>query len=327
MFVPQSSTVALLLIVVSMVCWGSWPNLLKAMPGWRLEYFYVDYTLGFLIAMFAIGATAGSAGAFGLDFIERLTTADPGKTALAFTGGLVWNAGNILLLNSIMIAGLAVAFTIGSVLAITLGVGISYWAQPIGNPLWLISGCIVLIGAAVANAQAYRGPGHASPTSKRLGIALALAAGLLVGVFPPFVAAAITGDGALDPYVVSIAFMAGAAVATVIGVPWLLARPFIGTPGKFNGYFDGSARCHVLGLLAGAIWCIGTVANFASAGLVGVAVSWGIGSGAPMVGALWGILLWNEFKGADARSRTLVAASLTLYTIGVVLVALAYGLR
>jgi glucose uptake protein len=93
------------------------------------------------------------------------------------------------------------------------------------------------------------------------------------------------------------------------------------------GYFGGGAFRHAMGMLAGAIWCIGTVANFASAGLVGVAVSWGIGSGAPMVGALWGIFLWKEFRGADRAAIAMIAVSLALYATGVVLVAVAYALR
>jgi len=327
MFIPQTAPVALALLVVSMLCWGSWANLLKALPGWRLEYFYLDYTLGFLITVLIIGATAGSVGVVDGEFLTRLVTADSGKTLLALIGGFVWNAGNILLLNSIMIAGLAVAFPVASVLAITLGVGISYWANPIGNPLWLLAGSVVLIVAAVMNARAYRQLGATRGSHNTLGITLALLAGLLVGVFPPFIGAAISGPAALDPYVVSIDFMLGAVVATVIGVLVLLAKPLIGSPARLGGYFAGDVRRHVYGLLAGAIWCLGTVANFASAGLVGVAISWGIGSGAPMVGALWGILLWKEFQGADGRARGLITVSLALYTIGVVLVAIAYRLR
>lgn len=326
MFVPHSPQTALLLIVVSMVCWASWPNLLRALPHWRLEFFYVDYTLGFLLTVLVIGMTAGSTGT-ALDFLDRVAAAGGREAGLALLGGLVWNAGNIFLLNSIMIAGLAVAFTIGAVLAIMLGVGISYWAQPIGNPAWLLAGSVVLILAACANAQAYRKLGGVSSRHKSLGIALALTAGVLVGIFPPFIAGAITGSNALDSYVVSVYFMLGASVATLIGMPILVARPFIGEPASMKGYLEGPRSWHIMGLLAGAIWCIGTVANFVSAGLVGVAISWGIGSGAPMVGALWGILLWKEFKGADVYSRTLITLSLILYTTGVVLVAISYHLR
>lgn len=328
MFTPLSSSVALALIVVSMLCWGSWPNLLKALPGWRLEYFYIDYTIGFLVAMLLVGATAGSTAAVGFDFLDRLQAAGTRETFLALLAGLLWNSGNIFLLNSIMIAGLAVAFTIGSVLAITLGVGISYWAQPIGHPAWLIAGSVVLIVAAWANAQAYRNPGgNRAPSRRALGIVLALVAGFLVGIFPPFIAAAITGEHALDTYSVTIFFMLGASLATVVGIPLLLKRPFIGEPGALSGYTQAPPRAHLYGWLAGAIWCVGTFANFVSAGLVGVAISWGIGSGAPMVGALWGILLWKEFHGASRSAWILIISSLALYTLGVVLVAIAYHLR
>jgi glucose uptake protein len=328
MFTPASSSTALLLIVVSMLCWGSWPNLLKALPGWRLEYFYFDYTIGFLLAMLLIGATAGSTSLVSFDFLDRLLAAGSREATLAVAGGLLWNIGNIFLLNSIMIAGLAVAFPIASVLAITLGVGISYWAQPIGNPAWLIAGSIVLVVAAWANAQAYRELGGSSASKKRaFGIVLALVAGFLVGIFPPFVAGAISGEHALDPYVATILFMLGASIATIVGIPLLLKKPFIGEAASLGGYTEGSARAHVLGWLAGAIWCLGTFSNFVSAGLVGVAVSWGIGSGAPMVGALWGILLWKEFDGASRRAWLLIATSLALYAAGVVLVAIAYQLR
>jgi glucose uptake protein len=328
MFTPASSSTALALIVVSMLCWGSWPNLLKALPGWRLEYFYLDYTIGFLLAMLVVGATAGSAGVVGFDFFDRLAAAGSREVALALAGGLLWNIGNIFLLNSIMIAGLAVAFPLASVLAITLGVGISYWAQPIGNPAWLVAGSLVLVAAAYLNAQAYRALGGGTASKKRtLGIALALAAGFLVGIFPPFIAAAISGEHALDTYSVTICFMLGASIATIVGIPLLLGKPFIGEAASLGGYAEGPARAHLFGWLAGAIWCLGTFANFVSAGLVGVAVSWGIGSGAPMVGALWGILLWREFHGAGRRAWLLIVASLALYAAGVVLVAIAYQLR
>lgn len=62
MYIPQTFLAALLLIVVSMLCWGSWPNLLKAAPGWRLEYFYFDYTFGFLLTVIVLAATMGSPG-------------------------------------------------------------------------------------------------------------------------------------------------------------------------------------------------------------------------------------------------------------------------
>ena len=327
MFIPQTFLAALLLIVVSMLCWGSWPNLLKALPGWRLEYFYLDYTFGFLLMVFLLGATMGSPSLVGLEFLDRLTAAGGREAGSAFLGGFLWNAGNILLLNAIMIAGLAVAFPVASVLGVVLGVGIGYWAQPVGNPAWLIAAVVVLVVAAFVNAAAYRNLGQSSSGSTWKGIVLSLAAGVLVGSFTPFIGRAISGQHPLDSYSVTVFFTWGASVVTFVGMPLLLAKPLIGERGSLQGYFDGKPRWHIFGLLAGAIWCTGTVCNFVSAGVVGVAISWGIGSGAPMIGALWGIFLWKEFKNGGRKANVLITSSLVLYILGVVMVATSYRLR
>ena len=246
---------------------------------------------------------------------------------LAALGGFIWNLGNVLLLTAIMIAGLAVAFPITIVLAIILGVFLSYWANPIGEIHWLGGGVVLLVGAAVANAAAYQGSNPSGGSNKRRAITLALIAGVLIGLFPPFVGAALSSKTPLDSYLVTLCFVAGATVATLIAVPVLLAHPLIGNVASVKGYLEGEGRWHLLGLAAGAIWCSGTLVNFLSAGLVGIAISWAIGSGAPMIGALWGIFFWKEFKDANASSKRRIGLSLLLYIAGVVAVAIAYQQR
>lgn len=311
-------------MLASMVCWGSWPNFLKKLPKWRLEYFYLDYSLGFFITAVIYGATLGSEKA-GLDsFISLLLQAGQREALFAIAGGFIWNIGNILLLNSIMIAGLAVAFPIAAIPAIVLGIGASYWLQPVGSPLVLATSVIVLLAAALTTAAAYRRLGYVTTSDKSKGIALALISGLLIGFFPPFVTAAISGDAALDSYRVSTLFTAGALVATLIALPILIRRPLVGEAGNLTDYFHGKIAWHVLGLLAGAVWCSGTVFNFISASLVGVAISVGIGCGAPMIGALWGVFVWGEFAKGSPRSKAFIAASLVLYAVGVSAMAIAY---
>ncbi len=328
MYIPHTFLAALLLIVVSMLCWGSWPNFSKAVPGWRIEYFYLDYMLGGVLTAILLAATMGSPGLIGLDFAHRLQAAGWREVISAFLGGLVWSFGNMLMVNAIAIAGLAVAFPVTSALGIILGVGIGYLAQPIGNPAWLVGAVIILTVAAFTNAAAYRAMGQSSGSpSKSKGILLSLAAGVLVGIFPPLVGRAISGPHALDSYNVSICFTLGALVAAVIAMPILLAKPLIGEAASVKGYFRGKSLWHLAGLIAGLVWCIGTVSNFVSAGVVGVAVSWGIGNGAPMVGALWGIFLWKEFKSGGSRARALIGLSMALYVAGVVTVAISYQLR
>jgi glucose uptake protein len=326
MYAPDSYAMALVLMLASMVFWGSWPNFLKGTAGWRLEYFYVDFTLGFLLTALLLGQTLGSGEGLP-DHLARIAASGQREIVLALTGGFIWNVGNILLLNSIMIAGLAVAFPIAAIPAIVLGIGASYWLQPVGNPVILGASAIVLLTAAQTTAAAYRRLGDVAGPGKGRGIATALVAGLLIGFFPPFVTAAITGDQPLDAYTVSTLFTAGAFVATFVAMPVLLRRPLVGEPAAPGGYLRGRMAWHVLGLLAGAVWCSGTVFNFISAGMVGIAISVGIGSGAPMVGALWGVFLWGEFDRGSARAKALIACSLLLYVVGVAAMSIAYTLR
>jgi glucose uptake protein len=327
-YIPHTFLAALLLIVVSMLCWGSWPNFSKLVPNWRIEFFYLDYMIGGVLTALLLASTMGSSGIIGADFAHRLQGAGHREVVSAFLGGLVWSCGNILMVNAIAIAGLAVAFPVTSALGIILGVGIGYLAQPIGNPVWLVAAVIILTAAAFTNAAAYRALGQFSgSSSKSKGIVLSLIAGVLVGIFPPLVGRAISGPHALDSYNVSFCFTLGALLAAVIATPILLAKPLIGGAASVNGYFEGKSLWHLAGVIAGAVWCIGTVSNFVSAGVVGVAVSWGIGNGAPIVGALWGIFLWKEFKSGGSEANGLIALSMALYVAGVVTVAISYQLR
>src|SRR5688572_8281117 len=327
MYAPESYGAALALMLASMVCWGSWPNLLKKLPGWRLEYFYFDFTLGFLLSALIYGLTLGESRADEPGFLDLLPQAGQREVLLATVGGFIWNLGNILLLYSIMMVGLAVAFPIAAIPAILLGIGVSYYLQPVGNPFMLGASVVLLLVAAQTTAAAYRRLSHGATSDRWRGVVTALISGLLIGFFPPFVTAAITGSGKLDAYTVSFLFTVGAFVATLVALPLFLKRPLIGEPGKLAGYMHGRPATHLLGLLAGAVWCSGTVFNFISAGMVGIAISVGIGSGAPMVGALWGVFVWHEFAGGSRSARTLIAAALVLYAVGITAMSMAYTLH
>jgi glucose uptake protein len=327
MYAPETYRTALLLMLTSMVCWGSWPNFLKKLPGWRLEYFYLDFTLGYLATAFIYGVTLGAGHGGEPGFLDVLPMAGLRVILLAAAGGCIWNIGNILLLNSIMKVGLAVAFPIAAIPAIVLGIGTSYWLQPVGSPVALaVSALILLLGAQVT-AAAYRRLGAVASSGRSRGIGLALLSGVLIGLFPPLVTAAMSGKVPLDSYSLSMSFTSGGFISTLVMVPILLRRPLIGEPGRLAEYFRGATAFHVYGLLAGAVWCSGTVLNFVSAGMVGIAISVGIGSGAPMVGALWGVLLWAEFAKGPASSKVLIAAALALYSAGVATMAIAYTMR
>jgi len=330
MYVPATLGAALILMLTSMVCWGSWPNLLKKLPTWRLEYFYLDFTLGLLITALIYGAVLGSGDTGAPDFFGRLAHSGSRVVMLAVVGGFIWNIGNILLLNGIMIAGLAVAFPIAAIPAIVLGIGASYWLNPVGNAMVLTSSVVLFLLAAQLTAAAYRRLGSVASGHRAKGVAVALISGLLIGFFPPFVSAAISGSSGspgLDAYTVSAFFALGSCAATLVTLPILIRRPLVGEPGLLGGYLRGKTSWHLWGILAGAVWCSGTVLNFISAGLVGIAISVGVGCGAPMVGALWGVLVWGEFSKGQRSAKVLVWAAMALYAVGVTAMAVAYTMR
>jgi len=199
--------------------------------------------------------------------------------------------------------------------------------HPVGNALVLATSALLLLIAAQTTAAAYRRLGNVVTEHRSKGIAIAVISGLLIGFFPPFVTAAFSASARIDAYTVSTFFTVGAFIATLAVLPVLIKLPLVGDAGELTGYFRGRITWHVLGLLAGAVWCSGTVFNFISASLVGVAISVGIGSGAPMIGALWGVFVWREFANGPPSSRSFMAAALVLYAVGVATMAIAYTLQ
>ncbi len=96
--------------------------------------------------------------------------------------------------------------------------------------------------------------------------------------------------------------------------------PFEGKPVAFSNYLHGSARNHFMGILGGIIWCVGMSFSIIASGKAGPAISYGLGQGATIVAAIWGIYIWKEFKNAPAGTGKLLKAMLLLYLIGLALI-------
>ncbi len=91
-------------------------------------------------------------------------------------------------------------------------------------------------------------------------------------------------------------------------------------------YWRAPIGWHLAGVLGGAIWCTGGVANFLASGahLVGPAVSYSIGQGATMVSACWGVFVWHEFAGAPRTGQNVSGADVPVLSwLGLGAVALA----
>jgi glucose uptake protein len=325
MFVPQVYAVALALMALSMVCWGSWANTQKLVGSWRFELFYWDYVWGILLCAILIGLTLGRTDAASPDsFFHNLSAADSRHLLYAFLGGVIFNVANILLVAAIAIAGLAVAFPVGIGLALVIGSVLNYAITPKGNPLLLFGGIALVAVAIVLDAMAYRLKSGGGAVSSK-GLVLSILCGVGMGLFYPLVAKATSGENHLGPYTVAWIFALGVLVCTVPVNYAFMRRPVTGPPVAFRDYFAGTGSLHFWGMLGGMIWGVGTISNFVAsyAQMVGPATSYALGQGATMVSAVWGVFVWKEFRGAGPEVKRRLALMFVFFVAGLVSVALA----
>ncbi|MDR2498030.1 MAG: GRP family sugar transporter [Tannerellaceae bacterium] len=325
MFIVQNYSLAILFCVVTMLCWGSWGNTQKlASRTWRYEYFYWDYVIGLLIFSLISAFTLGSIGSQGRSFMADLAQADMASLQSAFLGGVIFNAANILLAAAIALCGLSVAFPVGIGIALILGVLVNWFGSAKGDPLGIFIGVALITIAILLNALAWRKA--SSSTSGKIptkGIAVAILAGLIMAFFYRFVAASMDLDnfaqpaaGKLTPYTAVVIFAVGVLVSNFLFNTIAMRRPVAGPPISPAGYFRGRPATHLVGILGGMIWCLGQSFSMIASGQAGAAISYGLGQGATLVSALWGILIWQEFKGAPRSSHLLNLGMFLLFIAG-----------
>jgi hypothetical protein len=108
---------------------------------------------------------------------------------------------------------------------------------------------------------------------------------------------------------------------TLAGVAIVMARPFVGDPVPLGDYFrKGTPRLHLVGILGGMIWNLGMSLSIIASGAAGFAISYGLGQGATLVAALWGVFVWKEFETAPAGTSRLLAAMFAAFVIGLGLI-------
>ncbi|MGH9476848.1 MAG: GRP family sugar transporter [Terriglobales bacterium] len=319
MWAPSSYAAALGLMLLSMLAWGSWDNTQK-LARWRFELYYWDYMWGIVAAAVLLGLALGN--------LHALAAASPRALAWAFVGGVIWNLGNLLLVAAISLAGMAVAFPVGSGLALVIGGVLNYLIQPAGSPIWLFGGIALVCGAIAADAFAYRTlekqRGHEGGGGRK-GLLLSLACGVVLGLFYPFVAKAMHGPGALGPYSVLFVFVLGALASNFVFNLWLMRHPVNGAPVRWADYGRGAAATHVWGIVGGLIWGLGTMASYvaASVPLVGPAASFSMAQGNTLISAFWGVFIWKEFRSGRAAVGRLLTLMFALFILGLIAIALA----
>ncbi|WP_299529889.1 GRP family sugar transporter [Ulvibacterium sp.] len=327
MFVIETYQVAVLFCIITMFAWGSWANTQKlAASSWRFELYYWDYVFGIVVFSLLFAFTAGSMGEMGRPFLEDIAQGSSENVWSAVLGGILFNLANILLVAAIALAGMSVAFPVGIGLALVIGVIVNYLDQPIGNSTLLFGGVGLIVLAILLNANAYKKLSAQQQKVPTKGLVLAVVAGLLMGLFYKYVANSMFPDftqpiaGKLSPYTAVFLFALGILASNFLFNTVLMRKPVEGAAVSFKDYFAGSGKSHLMGVLGGVIWCIGMSFSILASDKAGPAISYGLGQGATVVAALWGIFVWKEFKGAPKGVSGMLNAMLLLYIVGLGLI-------
>ncbi len=338
MIIVSNYFLALICCIVCCICWGSWANTQKmvAAKNWSFELFYWDYTIGLFLTTVVAAFTLGTFGSEGRTFIEDFSILNWQSVMYAILGGIIWNAGTILLTASIAVAGMSVGFPIGGGIGWIGGIIFNYilllfsGGSYTGNETLLWVGVIIIIVSILISGQAYRRM-SASRSNTRLGIILAFFAGIAIMFFyglvvksldPAFVSG---GTGTLTPYTGVFFFGVGILASTPLLNGFAMHHPVSGKAVTMADYLHrGDCRTHLIGILGGVIWMAGMVISFMGAGAANPAISYALSNAAPVVAMIWGVFVWKEFKGAPRGTGTLVVLTFVGFIAGLILISLSH---
>lgn len=309
---------ALVMMIATAICWGSWANTFKGVKNYRFELFYWDYAVGIFIAALIYALTMGSFGHNDASFLANARSADASNIGWALLAGVIFNLANLLLVAAIDMAGLSIAFPVSIGIALVVGTVLSYVLQPKGNLGMLGGGVLCALAAVILDGKAYGALGTGKELTQK-SIVTCIVSGVLMGLWAPFSTRALTHGNTLGPYSVCVFLTLGALLSCLIWNIYFMKHPLVGEPVDFSGFFKGPINGHLLGLIGGGIWSTGTVFSLVAASLTGVAISYAIGQSAPMVAALWGVFAWKEFAGANKTAKMYLGFMFLFYVLAIVL--------
>lgn len=331
MFTVESYPIAIFFCFITMVCWGSWANTQKlSSKSWPFQLFYWDYVIGILLTTLVLAFTMGSFGDTGRDFISDFLQADKGSIGAAFLGGILFNLANLLLVIAIDLTGMAVAFPVAIGIALVQGVVLNYLMKPEGDPLLIFAGVTLVAVAIILDALAYKKISSTSREKPTKGIVISIIAGVLMGFFYKYVAQSMVADfsypesGKLTPYTALVIFSIGVFVSNFLFNTINMYRPISGRAVSYGDYIRlGTPKLHAIGIFGGLIWGVGMSFNIIASEVASPAIAYGLGQGATMVAALWGVFIWKEFKNGPKGTNTLLALMFISFTAGLALLIVA----
>ncbi|MGA8030096.1 MAG: multidrug DMT transporter permease [Bryobacteraceae bacterium] len=326
MFAVHSLPVAIGFCVVTMLGWGSWANTQKlaGKQEWPFELFYWDYTIGVFLFSLLFAAVLGSHGSSGMSTLDNLRTAKADYIFPALLSGAIFNVSNLLLVVGIDAAGMSVAFPVGVGLALVIGTVGSFIQTPKGDERLLFSGVALIVLAMAMSALAHRELPHSTGRRPLRGLIFSVIAGCIMGSFYPQLMRSISPGfnsapiqpGMLTPYLALIFFGAGVLASNFIVNTIFMRAGHV----TYADYFRGNSRLHLIGILGGFIWMAALSFNVIASGVAGPAVSYALGQGATLIAAIWGVLIWREFRSAPKRASRYIALMFTGYAAGLILI-------
>jgi glucose uptake protein len=342
MILPQTYSYVLALMILSVICLGSWASTFKMAGKWRFELFYFDFAIGLMIVALIYAFTFGNLGFDGFTFLDDLQHAGKRQWMFSFLAGLIFNFANMMLMAAVSVAGLSVSFPITVAIAVLVGTGINAVARPAGSPLLLLLGCLLLLTCVMVSAVSYRLKGVADhealarqgrakstrrPSSIK-GVALAVVAGVLMGSFTPFLDKARAGELGMGPYAIVTMFGLGVLFTTPIFNIFFMNLPVEGDPIDLSLFFTAKPKQHIYGLIGGAIWCTGMLAAMVAGSAPETAqgnpvLHFLLGQSWPLIAALWGVLVFGEARGGDSRIKIMTALMMVLFLCGLAIIAIA----
>jgi glucose uptake protein len=314
-----------------MICFGSWANTQKLTPrAWPFQLFYWDYNIGSVLITAIAAMTLGSHGTAGRSFFADLAQAEPRSVGLVLLAGVIFNLANLLIVAAIDLVGMAVAYPVGVGLSGLLGVIILYVTVPSGNPYVLFTGVAIMTIAMVLDAVAYNRLPSKGRSHLVKGIVISVAAGILMGIYYPFIAAGMSQDfvrltpGRMGPYSAVFLLTTGMFLSNFVWNTIMMKVPTKGDPVRYGEYFKkGTVRTHLAGILGGMIWAGGMTLNLIASGSAGFVISFGLGMGATLVGMSWGVFMWREFRTAPKGTNPILTVMFLFFIISLILITLA----
>jgi glucose uptake protein len=324
MILPTTSASALLLLVASFICLGSWINTFKLTgTRWRFELFYIDFAIGAVALSVITALTLGTLGS-DLAFSDRMLVAGRTAQGMVVLGAFVFNLGNMLLVAAASLLGMSGAFSLSIALAVIVCSLFNFRGD---NALLLSSGIVLMIITAwlAATACRFRTVEKGKSRRAKKGLVLGVIGGVALGLFYPVAEKGLTGDLSVGPYAGMLLFSIGILVSTVMFSFYFLNIAIEGGPLGFSAYFRGNLQQHLLGFGGGALWAGGTLAaslaNSASRQLdLDPSLSLILPVASVLLVMLWGTVRWKEFTAAPRNARVALALTAIFFTGSLILV-------